>query len=183
MAARFTTIGHSNRSLGEFLGMLRAAQIELLVDVRAFPRSRTNPIFNIDRLPGDLAQLQISYRHCPALGGRRPQQSGVDKSLNALWRVKSFHNYADYALGEEFAAAFDELVYLGRGQRLALMCSEAVWWRCHRRIITDYLLLNGHDVDHLMAPGQIQQATATPGAQRTAQGKIVYPPGHADSLE
>lgn len=175
MAAQFATIGHSNRSLGEFLDMLREARIELLVDVRSFPRSRANPVFNIDRLPDDLAQMQIGYRHCPALGGRRPKQSGIDEHLNAMWRVQSFHNYADYALSDAFAAAFDELVRLGRDRRLALMCSEAVWWRCHRRIITDYLLLNGHAVDHLMAPGQIDSALPTPGAQKTPQGKVVYP--------
>ena len=96
-----------------------------------------------------------------------------------MWRVRSFHNYADYALGEDFAVAFEKLVRLGCDQRLALMCSEAVWWRCHRRIITDYLLLNDHDVDHLMAPGQIDQATPTLGAQRTAQGKVLYPSIHS----
>jgi len=175
MVARFTTIGHSNRSRCEVLDMLHGARVELLIDVRSFPRSRTNPAFNIDRLPDDLARVQIGYRHCPALGGRRPKQPGVDENLNALWRVQSFHNYADYALGDEFSAAFGELVRLGRGRRLALMCSEAVWWRCHRRIIADYLILNGHPVDHLMAPGKISHATPTPGAQRTSQGKVIYP--------
>ncbi|HEY9058552.1 MAG TPA: DUF488 domain-containing protein [Aurantimonas sp.] len=175
MVAQFTTVGHSNRSLDEFLQILREAQVGLLIDVRSFPRSRTNPAFNIDRLPDDLAQVQIGYRHCPVLGGRRKKQSSIDDTLNAHWRVQSFHNYADYALGDEFAAAFDELVHLGRDQRLALMCSEAVWWRCHRRIITDYLLLNGHAVDHLMASGRIDPAVPTPGAQRTAQNKVVYP--------
>lgn len=175
MAARFTTIGHSNRSLEEFLDMLRAAQVRLLIDVRSFPRSRTNPVFNIDSLPDDLSRVQIGYRHIPALGGRRSRQSGIDEGVNAFWRVQSFHNYADYALGDEFAAAFDELVRLGREQRLALMCAEAVWWRCHRRIIADYLLLNGHAVDHLMAPGQIDPALPTPGARSAADGKVVYP--------
>ena len=179
MAAQFTTIGHSNRSLDDVLAMLRGAQVELLVDVRSFPRSRANPVFNIDRLPGDLARAQIGYRHCPALGGRRPRQPHVDEHLNAMWRVQSFHNYADYALSDEFAAAFDELVRLGDSSRLALMCSEAVWWRCHRRIIADYLLLNGHAVDHLMAPGHSDHATSTAGARRTAQGNVIYPAAKA----
>jgi uncharacterized protein (DUF488 family) len=174
-ATGFTTIGHSSRSLGEFTDMLRTARVGLLVDVRAFPRSRANPAFNIDRLPADLGLLQIGYRHCPALGGRRPRQPGVDPSLNALWRVQSFHNYADYALGADFAAAFDALVRLGATQRLALMCSEAVWWRCHRRIIADYLIFAGYPVDHLMAPGAIVRATPTPGAERTGAGKVIYP--------
>jgi uncharacterized protein (DUF488 family) len=173
--AQFTTIGHSNRSLDEFLDMLRAAEVELLIDVRAFPRSRTNPAFNVDDLPFELARCQIGYRHFPELGGRRPKQPGVDANLNALWKVQSFHNYADYALGETFAGAFDELVRLGRERRLTLMCSEAVWWRCHRRIITDYLLLSGHDVDHLLAPGRTEHAASTKGAQRTRQNKVIYP--------
>ncbi|MEC5293429.1 DUF488 domain-containing protein [Aurantimonas sp. C2-6-R+9] len=175
MVAQFTTIGHSSRSIEEFRDMLREPQVDVLIDVRSFPRSRTNPVFNIDQLPDDLANVQIGYRHCPALGGRRRKQPGIAESLNAMWRVQSFHNYADYALGDEFAAAFDDLVQLGRDRRLALMCSEAVWWRCHRRIITDYLLLNSHEVDHLMAPGRIDNATPTRGAQRTAQGKVIYP--------
>ncbi|MDA5195117.1 DUF488 domain-containing protein [Govanella unica] len=175
MVAAFTTIGHSNRSIEEFLDMLRDAQVNLLVDVRSFPKSRSNPVFNGDRLPMDLAKIQIAYRHCPALGGRRPKQSGVDEHLNALWRVQSFHNYADYALGDGFSAAIDEIVHLGNERRLAVMCAEAVWWRCHRRIITDYLLLNGHSVDHLMGLGRTEHAKPTPGAQRTELGKVIYP--------
>jgi uncharacterized protein (DUF488 family) len=176
MPARFTTIGHSTRSLAEFTLMLREAEVALLLDVRAFPRSRTNPAFNIDTLPGELALLQIGYRHMRDLGGRRPRQPDVDPATNALWRVQSFHNYADYALGAQFAAAFAELLRLGGQGRLALMCSEAVWWRCHRRIIADWLLLDGHAVDHLMAPGQAEAAAPTPGARRTASGKVIYPP-------
>ena len=183
MAAQFTTIGHSNRSLDEFLGMLREAGVELLIDVRSFPRSRSNPVFNIDRLPDDLAQVQIGYRHCPDLGGRRPKQTGIDETLNALWRVRSFHNYADYALGDKFARALEEIVELGRNRRLALMCSEAVWWRCHRRIITDYLLSGGFAVDHLMAPGHTEHATPTPGACRTAEGTVVYPKAETHSYD
>jgi uncharacterized protein (DUF488 family) len=177
MAAQFTTIGHSNRGLDEFVGMLREIRVDLLIDVRSFPRSRSNPVFNIDELPADLAKVQIGYRHCPALGGRRSKQPAIDPDLNAMWRVQSFHNYADYALSAEFAAAFAELVRLGRKQRLALMCSEAVWWRCHRRIITDYLLMNGHAVDHLMGPGRTDHAEPTPGAQNTQLGKVIYPRG------
>ncbi|WEK50857.1 MAG: DUF488 domain-containing protein [Candidatus Kaistia colombiensis] len=175
MAAQFVTIGHSNRSLDEFLDMLRVARVEMLIDVRAFPRSCSNPAYNIDRLPEDLARVRIGYRHVPALGGRRPKQPGVAENLNALWRVQSFHNYADYALGDAFAAAFHDLVRLGRDHRMALMCSEAVWWRCHRRIITDHLLLVGHAVDHLMAPGHNEHATPTPGVQKDTQGRVIYP--------
>lgn len=173
--ATFFTVGHSNRSLEEFVGILREAGVSLLVDVRSFPRSRTNPAFNVDSLPDALARVQIGYRHCAALGGRRPKQANVDESVNALWRVRSFHNYADYALGDAFGAALSEIVSLGSRYRLALMCSEAVWWRCHRRIIADYLLLGGHDVRHLMAPGHGERARPTSGAVRTSGGKVVYP--------
>lgn len=175
MVAQFVTVGHSNRSLDEFLDMLHVCRVEMLIDVRAFPRSRSNPVFNIDRLPDDLARLQIGYGHMAALGGRRPKQPAVAENLNALWRVQSFHNYADYALGREFATAFEHLVRMGRHQRLALMCSEAVWWRCHRRIIADHLLLNGHSVDHLMGPGHCEHATPTPGVQKDAFGSVIYP--------
>ncbi|WP_024587564.1 DUF488 domain-containing protein [Aliihoeflea sp. 2WW] len=175
MTAQFATVGHSNRQVIEFLDMLRDAQVALLVDVRSFPRSRTNPGFNIESLPHDLAKVQIGYRHLPALGGRRPRQPDVDDKMNAMWRVQSFHNYADYALSDEFADGFDKLLRLGGERRVALMCSEAVWWRCHRRIITDYLLMNGHAVDHLMSPGRTETAKITRGAQKTADGKVVYP--------
>lgn len=173
MAAGFTTIGHSTRDVAEVVGMLRAARVGLLVDVRSFPRSRANPGFNIDSFPDDLAQVQIGYLHMPALGGRRPRQP-VAPEVNALWRVQSFHNYADYALGPDFHAALAEVLALGARQTLALMCSEAVWWRCHRRIITDYLLAAGHPVTHLMAPGRTEPARLTEGAVITTQG-VTYP--------
>lgn len=175
MATGFTTIGHSNRSLDDFLEMLREARVDLLVDVRSFPRSRSNPVFNIDRLPADLALVQIGYRHMPALGGRRPKQQGVDERLNALWRVQSFHNYADYALSAEFGAAFEELVSLGHERRVALMCSEAVWWRCHRRIIADYLLFNEEEVAHLMSLGKTAKAMPTRGARQLNSSNVIYP--------
>lgn len=146
----------------------------MLIDVRAIPHSRTNPAFNIENLPHDLTKVQISYQHWPALGGRRGRQP-IDEKINANWRVQSFHNYADYALGDAFAAALFRLVDLGHNQRLALMCSEAVWWRCHRRIIADYLLMGGHAVDHLMAPGRIERAMLTPAAMKTSDRKLVYP--------
>ena len=119
MATGFTTIGHSSRNLDDFLDMLRAAQVDLLIDVRSFPRSRTNPVFNADRLPAELFPLQIAYRHVPALGGRRPRQRGIEENLNSMWRVQSFHNYAGYALGQDFGVAFDDVVSLGCDHRLA----------------------------------------------------------------
>ena len=175
MAVHFCTIGHSNRTVEEFAEILRSAKVALVVDVRSFPRSRSNPDYNAETLPERLAAYQIGYRHLPALGGRRKLQPEVPDEMNAVWRNRSFHNYADYALSPEFRSALEELVDLGRSRRLAMMCSEAVWWRCHRRIIADHLLLNGHEVVHLMGIGREEPATPTPGARRAPDGSIVYP--------
>ena len=92
-----------------------------------------------------------------------------------LWRVQAFHNYADYALSDTFQAALDQLIQLGKKQRLTLMCSEAVWWRCHRRIITDYLLLRGYRVEHIMGVGRLDPAKPTPGAELNSQDQVIYP--------
>lgn len=173
--AQFCTIGHSNRTPDVVVDMLRDARVGILVDVRSFPRSRSNPGFNIDTFPGLLADVQIGYRHMPDLGGRRPKQPGVADETNDMWRVKSFQNYADYALGDAFGSAYAELVEMGKASRICMMCSEAVWWRCHRRIITDYLLLHGHAVTHLMAPGRSEPARPTDGAKLRDDGHVVYP--------
>jgi uncharacterized protein (DUF488 family) len=157
------------------IDMLREAGVQLLIDVRSFPKSRSNPDFNDDKFPQRLADHQISYRHMLALGGRRPKQPEVEEDLNAFWRVRSFHNYADYALGLDFQSAFRELVNYGQSQSLAMMCSEAVWWRCHRRIITDWLLLHGHEVRHLMAPDRIVEARPSEGACLREGGVVIYP--------
>ncbi|WP_099827589.1 DUF488 family protein [Oceaniglobus indicus] len=175
MTARFASVGHSNRPLDEFLDILRHGRVDLVVDVRSFPRSRSNPAFNIDSLPDDLEKVQIGYCHMPDLGGRRNRQPDVDEATNAMWRVRSFQNYADYALGDTFGAAFRALLAEGEKRRLAMMCSEAVWWRCHRRIITDHFLAAGHAVDHLMGSERIDAAEMTRGACVRADGKVVYP--------
>ncbi|MEN3976898.1 DUF488 domain-containing protein [Emcibacter sp. SYSU 3D8] len=175
MSACFATIGHSNRSVETVIGMLHEADIRLLIDVRSFPKSRSNPDFNNDKFPEMLAEHQIGYRHMVALGGRRPKQPHVAESLNAFWRVPAFHNYADYALGSDFQDAFRQLVEFGHEHPLVMMCSEAVWWRCHRRIITDYLLLNGHEVRHLMAPGRAVMAEPSEGARLREDGAVIYP--------
>jgi uncharacterized protein (DUF488 family) len=175
MSLPFFTIGHSNRTSAEFIDLLREADVGLLVDVRSLPRSRANPQFNIDVLPEALAPYQIGYVRIAALGGLRGRQRGVEPSPNGLWRVKSFRNYADYALGDDFAAGLAELRRLGRERRTAIMCAEAVWWRCHRRIIADYLLGAGEDVRHILGPGHVEPATQTPGAQTQADGTVLYP--------
>jgi uncharacterized protein (DUF488 family) len=99
----------------------------------------------------------------------------VPISPNTLWRNRSFRNYADYALTDAFREGLAELLRLGQARTCAIMCAEALWWRCHRRIIADYLIVNGHPVDHLMAPGHVEPGAPTPGAVPTADGKVIYP--------
>jgi len=168
------TIGHSTRSVDELIALLREASIDLLADVRSFPRSRRNPQFNIDALPAVLATHGIAYRHIAALGGRRNVAS--DTSPNTAWREPAFRNYADYALTTDFRAGLDELLSEARQHRPAIMCAEAMWWQCHRRIITDHLLARGIEVRHIMSHDHIASASLTPGAQPQADATVLYPP-------
>ena len=175
MKLPFFTIGHSNRSLEEFAELLGSAEIGVLADVRRIPRSRANPQFNQDVLGGSLVPFGIWYRPMASLGGRRGVVESVSPDVNGLWRNLSFHNYADYALSAEFSAGFTRLIEQGRERPCAVMCSEAVWWRCHRRIIADYLIASGETVFHIMGPGRLEPAQVTPGAEIRPDGKIVYP--------
>ena len=145
-----------------------------MVDVRTMPRSRTNPQFNADALPAPLAAAGIGYRHIATLGGLRHRPKDAPPSPNALWRSDAFRNYADYAMTEPFCAGLAELRGLADAQVCAIMCAEAVWWRCHRRIVSDYLLAAGVAVEHIMGPGKIEPATLTPGARPQADGTILY---------
>lgn len=174
------TIGHSTRTIEEFVELLRVGEVATLVDVRSIPRSRTNPQYNLDRLPEELAAYQLRHRYIAELGGLRKKTPEVEPETNGLWRNKSFHNYADYALTEPFRAGLDELLALAERERCAIMCSEAVWWRCHRRIIADHLIFGGHEVVHLMAVGHEVRATPTAGARPTGDGRVVYPAGDAE---
>ena len=169
------TIGHSTRPIAEFLTLLREVGVDLLVDVRSIPRSRTNPQFNLDVLPETLAVAGISYRHLPTLGGLRHRKKGAAPSLNTFWQVAAFRNYADYAATEAFRIGLNELRALSRDNCCVIMCAEAVWWRCHRRIIADYLLMQGVPVMHIMGLDKIDPAEVTPGARAQADGTIVYP--------
>jgi uncharacterized protein (DUF488 family) len=168
------TIGHSTRPLAEFVALLREAAVALLVDVRSIPRSRANPQYNNDVLPGSLAEFGIDYRHAASLGGRRHRPKGAPPSRNTLWRVAAFQNYADYAATPGFRVGLDELKQTAVTQRCAIMCAEAVWWRCHRRIIADYLLADGVAVRHIMGPGKVEPATPTPGAQPQPDRTVRY---------
>ncbi len=169
------TVGHSTRTIEEFVELLRVGEVTTLVDVRTIPRSRTNPQYNLDRLPEELAAYQLRHRYIAELGGLRKKTPEVEPETNGLWRNKSFHNYADYALTEPFRAGLSELLDLAETERCAIMCSEAVWWRCHRRIIADYLLALGREVLHLMAPAKLVPATLTPGAVTGKDGAVRYP--------
>ncbi len=175
MKLPFFTVGHSNRSFEELVELLSSAEIGLVADIRKFPRSRANPQFNQDALAGSLVPLGISYELMTVLGGRRGIVKSVSPDVNGLWRNLSFHNYADYALSGEFSAGLQHLLERGREQRCSIMCSEAVWWRCHRRIVADYLIASGETVFHIMGPGRFEPAQLTPGAEIRPDGKIVYP--------
>ena len=171
----FFTIGHSTRTIVEFVDLLRESHVDFVVDVRSMPRSRTNPQFNSESLPETLAPWQIGYEHIAALGGLRGKARGVEPSPNAYWRVRGFRNYADYALTESFAAGLAQLRALGSQHRCAIMCAEAVWWRCHRRIIADYLLSQGERVMHILGTAHVDEASLTPIAEVGREGKIIYP--------
>ena len=168
------TIGHSTRSVPELVGLLREAGVDLLVDVRSVPRSRTNPQFNTDTLPQDLTEAGIGYRHIRALGGLRHKPKDAPSSPNTLWRSDPFRNYADYAMTEPFREGLAELRSLAEYHVCAIMCAEAVWWRCHRRIVADYLLAEGADVRHIMGHGKVEPARLTPGALPQPDGTIRY---------
>lgn len=170
----FHTIGHSTHDIESFVTLLRAAAVDHLVDVRSIRRSRTNPQFNQGTLPAVLAGYGIGYRAMDDLGGRRARQPGVAPEVNGYWENASFHNYADYALQPAFRAALEGLRELGQHECCAIMCAEAVWWRCHRRIIADYLLAAGERVRHIL-PSGIADASLTPGARLGPDGTVYYP--------
>lgn len=171
----FFTVGHSNRTIEAFVELLLAERIELVVDVRRLPGSRRHPQFDEDALRASLAAVGIGLIRNAALTGRRPISHDVPFEINALWRNRSFHNYADHALSEEFREGLADLRQEGHRQTVAVMCSEAVWWRCHRRIIADHLLARGEQVIHLMAAGRSQSAELTPGASPDEVHGVVYP--------
>lgn len=167
------TVGHSTLDLEDFLALLAHGGIEQVVDVRRFPGSRRFPHFNLEALRDSLPRAGVGYRHAPALGGRRA--TGRRDSINTWWDNASFRAYADHALTDEFADALGSLLQLATDHRCAVMCSEAVWWRCHRRIIADHLLARGVEVRHLIPPGTVSPAEMTPAARRLPDGRPYYP--------
>ncbi|WGR98596.1 DUF488 domain-containing protein [Bradyrhizobium sp. ISRA443] len=175
MTLPFFTIGHSTRSLEDFIALLAGAGIDRVVDVRTVPRSRTNPQFNKDALPEPLAAAGISYEHVADLGGLRGKARSLPPVVNGFWTNDSFHNYADYALSAQFHLGLQHLREEGHRQRCVIMCSEAVWWRCHRRIVADYLIASGETVFHIMGQGRLEPARLTEGAVVQGDGTVVYP--------
>ncbi len=171
----YFTIGHSTRSLDEFAGLLISAGVRALADVRRIPRSATNPQFNLGSIESPLAAAGIAYRHIPELGGLRARPKQQAESPNSFWENKSFRNYADYAATEPFRTGFSILRSMGRTQNCAIMCAEAVWWRCHRRIIADYLLASGEPVSHILGAGKVEPAKLTPAARAQPDGTLIYP--------
>lgn len=169
------TIGHSNRSLDDFIALLAQAGIECLADIRTVPRSRANPQFNRDSLPEALAPHGIAYEHMAELGGLRGRSKTVPPATNGYWENDSFHHYADYALGDAFRQGLEALIALGRARPTAMMCSESVWWRCHRRIVADHLIARGIPVFHIMGAGRLEPASLTPGAVVRDDGSVAYP--------
>ncbi|OYN96833.1 hypothetical protein CGZ96_11065 [Enemella evansiae] len=169
------TIGHSNRSLEEFIGLLQETEIERVVDVRRLPGSTRYPWFDESALAGSLAAQGIALDRLSALTGRRPVSKDVPFEVNAWWENRSFHNFADHALSAEFAEALATLQEWGALGRTAVMCSEAVWWRCHRRIIADHLLAHGADVRHIMGPKHVDRARLSEGAVIGGDLEVTYP--------
>lgn len=174
--ARVLTVGHSTHPIDEFLALLRGAGVSCLVDVRTLAGSRHNPQFNQEDLSPAVTAAGIDYLREQRLGGLRKASHQVAPEVNGYWQNQSFHRYADYALSPDFAEGLAHLIELtGPGRLPAVMCSEAVWWRCHRRIIADYLLVREIPVAHLMPDGRIEPATLTPGARPQPDGTVTYP--------
>lgn len=164
------TIGHSNREIDEFMQLLQNNKIEVVVDVRKLPGSKKYPHFNQDQLSRSLSSVDILYVHIEKLGGRRKQNKD---SRNTIWKNKSFQAYADYMETEEFLQGIDTLLKHANKQRTAIMCSEAVWWRCHRALIADYLKSTGIDVYHIMSTTSNQLHPYT-SAARIRDGQLFY---------
>jgi|SRR5690349_8129634 len=164
------TVGHSTRSINELLELLSSFRIGMLVDVRSFPGSRRYPHFNRENLSASLTAAGVEYIHMPELGGRRKAKPD---SLNMTWRNESFRGYADYMETNAFREGIERLLELARERRTAIMCSEAVWWRCHRSLIADYLKAAGVTVTHILSAGKSEEHPYTSVAQ-IVNGKLSY---------
>jgi len=170
MAVTIWTIGHSTRSLEEFLELLSTYTIEAVADVRRYPGSRRWPHFARESLGSALEQHGLVYTWFPELGGRRTPKPD---SLNTAWRSAAFRGYADYMETDAFAEGLERLINLASGLRTAIMCAESLWWRCHRGLIADVLRWLGYDVIHILGPGSTTPHPYTPAA-RIVVGRLSY---------
>jgi uncharacterized protein (DUF488 family) len=165
------TVGHSTHPLEDFVALVRAHGVRHIADVRKMPRSRRHPQFNIDTLPSALASAGIGYTHFAGLGGLRREQPD---SVNRAWKNPSFRAYADYMQSAMFAAELDRLIALGHREPVAVMCAEAVWWRCHRSLIADALVARGEPVLHILTSERAEPHTLREFA-RVENGRVTYP--------
>jgi uncharacterized protein (DUF488 family) len=165
------TLGHSTRPWDEFVNILRVHAVQKLVDVRTIPRSRRNPQFNKDALTIALPPEGIEYSHLPELGGRRRPRPD---STNSGWRNDTFRGYADYMETEDFKQALDDLINVANDARMAVMCAEAVPWRCHRSLLADALVTHGVDVEHILSATSLKPHTVTPFLRVDTQGNLRY---------
>jgi len=164
------TIGHSTRAIDEFIHALESFRITMLIDVRSFPGSRRHPQYGSAKLRTSLAAAEIKYEHVVELGGRRRARRD---SPNVAWRHEAFRGYADYMETESFQRGIDRLLEFARSQRTAIMCAEAVWWRCHRGLISDYLKVKGIEVVHIIDANHSQSHPFT-SAARVIDGELSY---------
>jgi uncharacterized protein (DUF488 family) len=174
------TIGHSTHALETLVELLRAHGIEALCDVRTAPRSRRTPQFNSEALEETLPAVGLAYLHLPELGGWRSPVSGSDE--NAGWTNRSFRGYADHMATAEFTAGLARLTEIARERPAAVMCAEAAWWRCHRRLIADALVARVWEVLHIGPAGRLSPHELTEFAVVREEGRVVYPPGGAEQL-
>jgi uncharacterized protein (DUF488 family) len=173
MPLELFTIGHSTHPLDRFLALLSQHHIALVADIRRFPGSRKFPHFNRDTLAFSLVEVGVGYRWIEALGGRRKKQDSASSSNLGL-RNESFRNYADYMATDEFREGVHQLLEEAEHKRTAFMCSESVFWRCHRRLVSDYLLAHNISVQHIMPSGELRPHTLTSGA-KVEGGDVTYP--------
>ena len=172
------TIGHSTKPINEFLSLLKTHGIQQLIDVRTIPRSRHNPQYNNEALAKSLRDEDLSYKHMPKLGGlRKPKKD----SINTGWRNESFRGYADYMQTDEFQRALEELIAHGTSKKTAIMCAEAVPWRCHRSLIADALTIRGWDVRHIMSETKADRHQLASFAA-VENGELRYPRPDSGSL-
>jgi len=171
---RIWTVGHSTHSVAELAAIVKAHGVDQIVDIRTIRRSRANPQFNEAVIAKALAKKGVGYRIDEALGGRRGKAKVPPKLSNDAWENASFKNYADYALTAEFRAGLTDLMQLAKQTPTAIMCAEAVWWRCHRRIVADWLIARKVEVLHIMSATSAPEATLTPFA-KIVRGRVHYP--------